>query len=166
MTGTYRNCAGIIVFNDEGKVLMCTRRDKSGNQWQFPQGGIEKGERPHQAALRELKEETSITSAKIIFSMPHPLIYNFPPYIRESLLAKGRTNIGQKMYWFLLHFEGDNSEINLETREPEFRNFEWVNISEAPKRIIYFKRAVYMKACKTFEPKIKSFLEKYKPNPN
>ncbi len=158
----YRNCAGIILFNDEGKVLMCTRKDRRQNQWQFPQGGIEEGEKPHCAALRELKEETSVTSAQLILSLRYPLTYNFPPNILKALRAKGRMNIGQRMYWFLIHFTGKDSEINLNTTEPEFRTYEWTDISNAPKRIIYFKRAVYRKVCKIFKPYIEAYIARDK----
>lgn len=157
----YRNCAGIILFNDSGKVLLCARADKRGRQWQFPQGGIEKDEMPSVAALRELEEETSIKSAEIIISLNSPISYTFPKKIREGLAAKGRSEyIGQRMYWFLVHFTGTDKEINLKTQTPEFKAYKWTDLSEAPKRVIYFKRPVYQKACKLFDPYLKAFLER------
>lgn len=154
----YRECAGIILFNDEGKVLMGARADKRGNQWQFPQGGIEKDETPEKAALRELYEETSVKSAELIMGLPYPLTYTFPRKIREILLLKGRDNLGQRMHWFLIHFTGDDSEINLKTECPEFKAYEWVDLPRAVKRVVYFKRNVYRKACKLFEPYMNAYL--------
>ena len=154
----YRECATIVLFNDEGKVLLCARADESDFAWQFPQGGIEKGENPENAALRELQEETSVTSAQIIFSLNEPLCYDFPQSVREFLASKGRHFIGQCMYWFLAHFTGDDSEINLATEQPEFKAYKWADISEAPKAIIDFKRATYLKACHAFEPYIKAYV--------
>jgi len=157
---TYRNCAGIVLFNDEGKVLLGARADKKGRQWQFPQGGIEENEKPEEAALRELKEETSITSANIILSLNEPISYTFPRPIREGLAAKGKMHIGQKMYWFLLHFTGDDREINLATQNPEFKAYEWADIGMAPKRIIFFKKGVYLKVCRVFEPYIEAYIHR------
>ncbi len=157
----YRNCAGIILFNDSGKVLMCARADKRGRQWQFPQGGIEKDESPAVAALRELQEETSVKSAEIIISLNEPLSYTFPQKIREGLAAKGRSQyIGQRMYWFLVHFTGTDEEINLKTQTPEFKAYKWADLSQAYKRVIYFKRPVYQKACRLFEPYLDAFIKR------
>lgn len=159
--GEYRNCAGIILFNDDGKVLMGARADKRGRQWQFPQGGIEKGETPEQAALRELEEETSVKSAEIIMSLNAPICYTFPKKIREGLAAKGRSEyIGQKMYWFLVHFTGTNDEINLNTQTPEFKAYEWAELDKAYKRVVYFKRAVYQRVCRIFSPYLKAFIQR------
>ena len=156
----YRRCAGIILFNDEGKVLLGARAYKRGLQWQFPQGGIEEGEEPEQAAMRELKEETSVTSAQIIMSLDKPISYTFPKTVREGLVAKGKTHVGQTMYWFLLHFTGTDDEINLQTETPEFKAYEWANISSAPKRIIFFKKGVYHRACRIFAPYIEAYIHR------
>ncbi|HCU58929.1 MAG TPA: RNA pyrophosphohydrolase [Alphaproteobacteria bacterium] len=157
---TYRNCAGIILFNDKGKVLMGARADKKGQHWQFPQGGIEDGEKPQEAALRELREETSVKSAEIIMSLNEPISYTFPKPIREGLAAKGKTHVGQKMYWFLLHFTGQDNEINVQTETPEFKAYEWTDIKSAPKRIIFFKKGVYHRVCRIFEPYIEAYIHR------
>lgn len=154
----YRECATIVLFNDEGKVLLCARADVSGLEWQFPQGGIEKGESPQNAALRELKEETSVTSAQIILSLNEPLCYDFPKSILKLLQSHGRHHIGQRMHWFLAHFTGDDGEINLATEQPEFKAYKWANIRQAPKEIVSFKRMAYRKACHAFEPYIKAYV--------
>lgn len=156
----YRNCAGIVLFNDEGKVLMCARADKKGRQWQFPQGGIEENEKPEDAALRELEEETSVKSAEIIMALNDPIAYTFPKKIKDGLAAKGKTHIGQKMYWFLIHFTGNDEEINVETQTPEFKEWEWTDISLAPRRIIFFKKGVYRKVCRIFAPYIEAYIHR------
>lgn len=157
---TYRNCVGIVLFNDLGKVLLCARIDKKGYQWQFPQGGIEKGEDPKEAALRELFEETSVRSAQIIMNLENPISYTFPKQIREKLAAKGKMHIGQNMHWFLLHFTGTDDEINLQTQIPEFKAYEWEDIKSAPKHIIFFKKGVYYKVCRIFAPYIEAYIHR------
>lgn len=156
----YRECAGIVLFNNNGKVLVCARADESGFEWQFPQGGIESGEQPQNAALRELKEETSVTSAQIIFALPEPLCYDFPKSILKFLQSKGRHHIGQRMHWFLAYFTGDDSEIDLKTATPEFKAYKWEDFINAPKLIIDFKKDMYLKVWQTFSPHIKEFLSK------
>ena len=158
--GTYRACAGIVLFNDAGKVLLCARADEKGFEWQFVQGGIEKGEKPEDAALRELKEETSVGSAEIILSLNEPICYDFPEDIVKKFALNGCPYIGQKMYWFLVHFKGDESEINLVTKTPEFKAWQWADISEAPQRIVYFKRDVYQKVCDVFAPYIDAYVHR------
>lgn len=155
----YRQCAGIILFNRSKQVLLCARNDKKSNCWQFPQGGINEGESPAAAALRELNEETSVTSAKVVYSLPEGLCYNFPDAVRRKLLSRGIVSNGQNMYWNLLYFYGDDSEINLNTAEPEFKSWRWANIDEAVTEIVAFKRGVYKKAVQ----KLKPIMENYQP---
>jgi len=158
--GDYRACAGIVLFNDDGKVLLCARADEKGFEWQFVQGGIEKNEKPEEAALRELKEETSVHSAEIILSLPEPIYYDFPENIVKKFALKGCPYIGQKMYWFLVHFKGDEGEINIETQMPEFKAYRWVDISEAPQKIIYFKHDMYQKVCDIFALYIDAYVHR------
>lgn len=154
----YRPCAGIVLFNDDGKVLVCARADKKSDRFQFPQGGIEENETPAEAALRELKEETSITSAEVILTIGEPYIYNFPHMVRKKLLQQGQDYLGQQTHWSLLHFTGTDEEINLETEVPEFKSYKWINIMEAPSLIIHFKRQIYKKVCKILEPYMNAYL--------
>lgn len=154
----YRECASIVLFNDEGKVLLCARADQSDLAWQFPQGGIEQNEQPMVAALRELKEETSVSSAQIILALNEPICYDFPKSVCDFLASKGRHYKGQRMHFFLAHFIGDDSEINLATSWPEFKAYKWANIRQAPKAIVSFKRATYRKVCRAFEPYIKAYI--------
>lgn len=158
--GIYRDCAGVVLFNDEGKVLLFARADQKDFAWQFVQGGIEKAEKPEVAALRELKEETSITSAEIILSLPEPICYDFPEDILKKFALKGSPYIGQKMHWFLLHFKADESEINLATQSPEFKAYQWADIKKAPQEIVYFKHDMYQKVCDIFAPYIDAYIHR------
>ena len=109
MAGVYRKNVGIAVFNKDQKVLMCARADKPGFAWQFPQGGIDNGETPLEAAYRELKEETGITSVELVAQLNKPLRYDFPTEILENFKKLGRNNIGQEQYWVLFYFYGEDS---------------------------------------------------------
>lgn len=146
----YRQNAGIVVCNPKHKVLVCQRIDIA-DCWQFPQGGIEKDESVKEAALRELREETSITKVKHIISLNTPARYTFPPQILSSMQKRGYTNAGQDIFWSLFLFEGNDSEINLQTSEPEFRNFKWVTLQEAYDLCVEFKKPSYAVALKAFK---------------
>lgn len=154
----YRPNVGIVVFNKEKKVLMCARADCADMQWQFPQGGIDVNEKPLAAAVRELKEETNISSVKFVAKTPQPLRYDFPSYVLAKQKQRGSSFIGQEQYWFLFYFYGNDAEIDFFThpQEIEFKAFEWVDITEAPLRIVDFKKEVYSKVAQTFAPFIKS----------
>ena len=154
----YRPNVGIVVFNKAKKVLMCARADCADMQWQFPQGGIDVNEKPLAAAVRELKEETNISSVKFVAKTPQPLRYDFPSYVLAKQKQRGSSFVGQEQHWFLFYFYGDDKEIDFLThpQEIEFKAFEWVDISEAPLRIINFKKEVYSKVAQTFAPFIKS----------
>ncbi len=147
MNKTYRKCVGIVVFKNH-KVLLCERKDIAG-QWQFPQGGIEQGEDIITAAARELKEETSISSVTVVDTLDKPIHYDFPDNIKNN--SKWKFD-GQSMQWVLFNFKGDDGEINLQTKEPEFRNWCWEDIDAAPKKIVEFKRDVYQQVVKKFKP--------------
>lgn len=150
MVDLYRKNVGIVVAKN-GKVLMCARADQKDYQWQFPQGGIEAEEDIVNAARRELSEETGITSIKFRQQMPETLRYDFPKGDKVHCFG---SYIGQEQTWVLFEFGGDDSEINFQTNpdEIEFKAFEWVDISEAPKRIVAFKKQVYQKVADYFGP--------------
>ena len=153
----YRPNAGIVVFRKkDGKVLLCERIENYSKRWQFPQGGIDEGETPLQAAMRELRKETSIVSVRFVKALNKPLIYDFPQEVVKK--HPERKNIGQKQYWHLFLFEGDEREINLKTREPEFRAFRWIDIEDTPNLVVEFKQKVYETVAQEFGKAIRENL--------
>ena len=149
----YRLNAGIVVFNNQGKVLLCKRKG-SFDSWQFPQGGIDKNETPTEAATRELKEETSLSNLQLIKTLDYGVRYDFPPEIAKKLTYGGRQYAGQEMFWSLFYFDAKDSDINLKTKDPEFDDFRWASIEEACSQIVDFKKAAYSVALKEFKPLI------------
>lgn len=146
MSYPYRKNVGIVVCNRHKRVLWCERKDLPG-QWQFPQGGIEDGETVLEAARRELREETSVVSAEPLAFIEKPLIYDFPAKIAEKFKKRG-----QAMNWVLFRFCGEDGEINLNTAEPEFINWKWVDIDQTPDKVVQFKKEVYQKMVAEFKP--------------
>ena len=153
MTDLYRKNVGIVVCNSKHKVLMCARADKADFQWQFPQGGIETEEDVVRAAKRELREETGLISVELVSMLKNPLTYDFPQNSHAKIYS-GVAYKGQRQWWVLFRFVGQDSEINFQTNpdEIEFKAFEWVDIDEAPKRIVEFKKEVYYKVVESFSP--------------
>jgi putative (di)nucleoside polyphosphate hydrolase len=158
MAKTFRPCAGAIVFNSEGKVLLGNRADLSGDNWQFPQGGIEAGETPECAAKRELFEETSVRSVNLIHCLNTPFYYEFPEEIKCNFRKRGIFNDGQKIYFSLFYFTGNNEEINLNTATPEFKSSCWESLNFAAEHIVSFKKDIYEKVAQYFTPLIAQHL--------
>lgn len=156
----YRLNAGIVVFREDGRVLLCKRLGNYEKNWQFPQGGIDKGETAEAAALRELEEETSIVSVKKIAIYPQAIRYDFPDYVKAKNVQRGIFNDGQEQYWFLLFFDGDDSEINLKTSDQEFCDYQWIDIEKTPEMVVDFKRDVYNKIVECFSQAIRDYLDK------
>lgn len=158
----YRPCAGVMLINDAGKVWMGERADMPAHldgepRWQMPQGGIDPGEAPEQAAIRELYEETNVTSASLIAPAPDWLSYDLPPGLLGVAL-KGKYR-GQRQMWFLMRFTGQTSEINVTepaggAHKPEFLQWKWIDIDKVPGRVASFKRPVYQALVRDFSPLI------------
>ena len=137
----YRPCVGIMLFNRHGKVFVGKRIDQTVEGWQMPQGGIDKGESPKQAALRELKEEVGTGKAEIIGEMEDWVTYDLPEHL-IGVAFHGKYK-GQKQKWFALRFTGEDGDIDLTSHEPEFSSFKWVDLKALPGLIVPFKRDTY-----------------------
>lgn len=147
----YRPCAGVMLLNGAGDVFVGQRIDNNNAAWQMPQGGIEKGEEPGEAALRELEEETGVsrdlvtvvaeTSGWVPYELPHDLV---------PKLWKGRFR-GQEQKWFLLRFHGDDKDVNIETEHQEFSAWKWMPVADLLDNIVPFKRGVYQAVLSEFE---------------
>lgn len=146
----YRLGVGIALFNDAGKVFAARRIDTPGEAWQMPQGGIDAGETPRQAALRELEEEIGTARAEILAESRDWLAYDLPEDIRRRVW-KGRYR-GQKQKWFALRFTGRDSDIDIATRHPEFSDWRWMELTELPGLIVPFKRPLYEGVVAEFAP--------------
>ena len=149
----YRSCVGITLFNQDKKVLVAERLDYPGN-WQMPQGGIDSGETPAQAAMRELKEEIGTNHAEIMERTKGWLFYDLPEYLKGERL-KGKYR-GQKQIWFAMLFKGNDSEINLQTKKPEFNDWNWVELENVIDLIVPFKKTVYESVVEQFRPIVES----------
>ena len=144
----YRPCVGIMLVNDEGKVFAGKRIDQTVEGWQMPQGGIDDGETPRQAALRELMEETGTAKAEIIGELPDWLTYDLPAHL-VGIAFHGKYR-GQKQKWFLARFTGVDGDIDLHAHEPEFSDWRWFEMDELPRLIVPFKRPTYEKVIAGF----------------
>ena len=134
---------GAIVINNKNKIFVGKRKDNPVNKWQMPQGGINKNENFLDAMKRELNEETSIKNIQIIKELDGWFQYELPKNLL-GIIWKGKFR-GQKQKWFVIRFTGEESEINLKTKHPEFIEWKWVEIDELPKIIVDFKKDVYEK---------------------
>jgi len=144
----YRDCVGIMLINDRGQVLVASRADTATAAWQMPQGGIDWGETPRQAALRELEEEIGTAKVEIIAESRDWLAYDFPPEIARRRWG-GRFR-GQRQKWFLMRFTGCDADIDLGSAHPEFDAFRWTDPEELPQLIVAFKREVYLAVLSEF----------------
>jgi putative (di)nucleoside polyphosphate hydrolase len=156
----YRPCVGIALFNAKGLVWIGNRSDKDaegegeGHWWQMPQGGLDKGEDPYKAALRELHEETSVTHASLLREAAGWFIYDLPPELVGQ--SWGGRYRGQKQKWFALRFEGKESEIDVlhpggGKHKAEFSTWRWEKLGRLPELIVPFKRQVYEQVVAAFQ---------------
>ncbi|MGQ3488600.1 RNA pyrophosphohydrolase [Roseovarius pacificus] len=146
----YRPCVGVMLANAEGRVFVGQRIDQDITAWQMPQGGIDPGEAPRDAALRELWEETGVAADMVTVEtetegwIPYELPHDIVPRI-----WKGRYK-GQEQKWFLLRFHGQDSDVNIETEHPEFSEWRWLDPAELIANIVPFKRTVYERVMAEF----------------
>ena len=138
-----RTGVGIVVLNKKNQVFLAKRIDNPKNFWQMPQGGVDKGEDFYAAAVRELEEETSIKTVKLIKEIDGLTTYLLPDHL-VGIIWKGKYK-GQKQKWFVVRFEGEEDEININTKHPEFLDWKWVNVENLTDEIVKFKFHVYKK---------------------
>jgi putative (di)nucleoside polyphosphate hydrolase len=146
----YRPCVGMMVVSRAGRVFAGQRLDSPGPAWQMPQGGVDEGENPREAVLRELWEETGITADKVeILAETRDWIpYDLPHHLVPRLW-KGRYR-GQKQRWFLLRFLGSDDDIDIGTTHPEFSRWTWLQPEELLDRVVPFKRDTYRRVIEEF----------------
>ena len=147
-----RSGVGIIVLNKDNKVFVAKRIDNPMNFWQMPQGGIDGDENFLKAAYRELEEETSIKNVELIKEIDGTITYELPDHLL-GIIWKGKYR-GQKQKWFLMRFTGDDSEINISTKKPEFLDWKWIELDLITDLVADFKLHVY----KELKEKVKKII--------
>jgi putative (di)nucleoside polyphosphate hydrolase len=136
-----RNGVGIIVFNKDNKIFVAKRIDNQKNFWQMPQGGVDEGENNLEAAYRELEEETSIKNVELIHELEGTTTYELPDHLL-GIIWNGKYR-GQKQKWFLMKFLGEDIEINIKTKKPEFIEWQWISLDKITDLVVNFKLDVY-----------------------
>jgi putative (di)nucleoside polyphosphate hydrolase len=148
----YRPCVGVMLINETGLIFAGQRKDSTSPAWQMPQGGIDDGEKPRAAALRELWEETGITADLVSFIAKTDdwVTYDLP----ADLLGKvwGGKYRGQRQKWFLYRFTGRDDQVRIDTDHPEFSTWRWIGPDEMIASIVPFKRDVYETVVAAFKP--------------
>ena len=147
-----RNGVGIVVLNNKNKVFVAKRIDNPKNYWQMPQGGVDEGEDFLTAAYRELEEETSIKNVKLIKEIDGTMTYELPDHLL-GIIWKGRYK-GQKQKWFLMRYLGDDKDINIKTKKPEFLEWKWIDLDMITDVAVDFKSHVY----KEIKDKVKEII--------
>ena len=147
-----RTGVGIILLNNNNKVFVARRIDNAKNFWQMPQGGVDHGENFLKAAYRELEEETSIKNVELIKELDGLIEYELPPHLL-GIIWKGKYR-GQKQKWFVVRFLGEDSEININTKNPEFLDWKWIELDKITDEVVDFKLNVY----KNVKEKVKKII--------
>ena len=150
----YRRGVGVVLLNGDGKVFVAQRIDTEETAWQMPQGGIDKGEGPLEAALRELEEETGTNKAELIAETDDWLRYDLPDDL-QSRVWKGKYR-GQEQLWYLMRFTGTDADINIETDHPEFSEWKWADFHSLPDMIVGFKRDLYRQIVDAFADQVRN----------
>jgi len=148
--GEYRRGVGVMLLNREGKVFVGARIDNTDEAWQMPQGGIDEGEEPWATALRELEEETGIRPHLVekIAECPERLKYRLPDEVIGVIWKE--PWVGQDQDWYLARFLGRDSDVNIATKHPEFREWKWIDPAQLPELIVPFKRDLYRRLIAEF----------------
>ena len=154
---SYRPNVGLIVFNRKGEVLVGERLGVP-DSWQFPQGGIDDGEDPQVAALRELYEEVGINDAVLAYVHPEWLYYDFPPTLK--LTGKWANYCGQRQQWYAFYWDHPATDCQLDIHDREFRVVQFMAIEQTLDSIVRFKREVYQQVVKIFTPVIRDYIGK------
>lgn len=149
----YRPCVGIFLLNNDGLVFAGRRIDSRAEAWQMPQGGIDAGESPLQACMREMREEIGTNTAELVSQHDEWLYYDIPLPLADRLW-QGQYK-GQKQKWMALRFTGDDSDINIATEEPEFCEWKWLSPHDLVDLAVPFKRDVYQNVLAAFAPYLK-----------
>ena len=147
-----RSGVGIVVLNKDGKVFVAKRIDNPKNFWQMPQGGVDLGEDFLKAAYRELEEETSIKNVELISELDGFITYHLPDHLL-GIIWRGKYK-GRKQKWFLMKYLGQDNEINIKTKNPEFLEWKWVALDSITDTVVNFKLSVY----KEVKEKVKKLL--------
>jgi putative (di)nucleoside polyphosphate hydrolase len=142
MSKEYRKCVGMMILNSNNEILVGRRLDHPSGYWQMPQGGIDDNENPEEAVWREMMEEIGTNRANLFKISDQWVKYNIP---QETLdrLPWGKEYIGQSQKWFIFKFSGHNKDINVETQNPEFSEWRWMNSKELVDNAVPFKKQVY-----------------------
>jgi len=148
----YRPCVGIMLINQADQVFVAKRIDTKVEAWQMPQGGIDDGEKPQEAAFREMEEEIGTRNAKILHVHKGWLSYDLPEHLMGKVW-KGKYG-GQKMKWYLMRYLGQDHDIDLKTAHPEFSAWKWLDMAKLPGTIVEFKRPLYTQLAAYFGPYI------------
>ena len=144
-----RSGVGIVVLNKENKIFVAKRIDNPKDFWQMPQGGVDENESYLDAAYRELYEETNIKEIELIKEVEEFTTYELPDHLL-GIIWKGKFK-GQKQKWFIMRFVGNEDEINIKTKKPEFLDWKWIDVNEITKKVVDFKYEVYKKVKKEVE---------------
>tara|TARA_B100000003_G_scaffold45120_1_gene38885 strand:+ start:313 stop:816 length:504 start_codon:yes stop_codon:yes gene_type:complete len=147
-----RTGVGIVVLNKKNKVFVAKRIDNPKNFWQMPQGGVDKGESFLNAAYRELEEETGMKNLEFIKEIEGTMTYELPEHLL-GIIWKGKYK-GQKQKWFLMRYLGNDNDININTNNPEFLEWKWIDLNEITEVVVDFKLHVY----KELKEKIKKII--------
>ena len=144
-----RNGVGIVVLNQQNKVFVAKRIDNPKDFWQMPQGGVDDGEKPIDAAYRELEEETGMKNLEFIKEIEGTTMYELPEHLL-GIIWKGKYK-GQRQKWFIVKFIGNDEEINIKTKYPEFLDWKWEELSKITDTVVDFKLHVYQEIQKEVE---------------